>query len=62
MDIMLFLIKAFVYNKQIWPDIDRFYQSNKYEFYSAAKDGFKQNIETLTADTMKLAFGRDDRM
>lgn len=59
MDIMLFLIEAFVYNKQIWPDIDRLYQSNKYEFYSAAKESKYYNHKLLLeGDIYKQEYGR----
>lgn len=54
-----FLIEAFTYNKQIWPDIDKLYQSNKYEFYRAAKESKYYNHKLLLeGDIYKQEYGR----
>jgi len=36
--VLPFIIEAMGYNKNIYPDIDRLYQTRKYEFYKAARE------------------------
>jgi hypothetical protein len=58
-DILPFAVEAFTYNKTLWDDIDKLYQTNKYEFYKTARESKYYNHKLLKeGDIYKEEYGK----